>query len=385
MPLENIKGVIIPVETRVWFGQWSCEECIFAISKDISKEQEALQKFNKLFSNNPALMAVSLLPDRKFVEVNDAFIQTTGYLREELLGNTSANLGLYPEEGTKDLITEKLKTEHRIQNLEIKFKTKSGQIRNGILSGEEIESQGNKFFLTVTIDITERKRAELTEKEAIKLKSDLVSIISHELRAPLASIQESLAIVLSQNLTEEQAKFLKIANENVLRLNRLTSTVLDFQKISSGKMDFYREKRDIKDLIESVRGTVGPQLERKGLFLHIAVDQNLPKIFLDQDRIFEVMLNLINNALKVVSSGGITLKVTKKENYIQIVVQDTGPGISEENIAKLFKEFSQIEKDAAGSGLGLYICKKIVEEHKGKIWVESEEGKGSSFYFTLPI
>ena len=160
LPLQGKTGELVPVETRVWFGKWNGADCIFGISKDLTKEQEALQKFNRLFNNNPALMAVSCLPEGRFTDVNDAFLNTLGYSREEVIGKTSTEMGLFFQSEKHREMAEQLQAHGRVASRELKVKCKDGTIIDGLFSGEIIENQGQKYFLTAMIDQTERKRAE---------------------------------------------------------------------------------------------------------------------------------------------------------------------------------------------------------------------------------
>jgi len=153
-------GTIIPVETRIWFGKWNNQDSIFGLSKNLSKEQEALQKFTKLFDNNPALMAVTNLPERKFVDVNKSFIENIGYSYDEIIGKTSIDLGLFVESEKQSEIAVDLQKNKRIQNIELQVRCKNENILDGLFSGEIIESQGKKYFLTVMVDITEQKNLQ---------------------------------------------------------------------------------------------------------------------------------------------------------------------------------------------------------------------------------
>lgn len=157
-PLEVMSkdGKRIPVETRVWFGKWDGQECIFGISKDLSKEQESLQKFTKLFENNPAPMAINSIPESIFTEVNSAFIKKLGYKREEILGKTSHELNLFIDQEKQLQIAKELTLSGRIKDIELRVRCKDGTILYGLFSGEIIENQGKMFFLTVMIDITEQ-------------------------------------------------------------------------------------------------------------------------------------------------------------------------------------------------------------------------------------
>lgn len=165
LPLVSNNGVLLPVETRCWFGKWSGLDCIFGICKDLSKEQEALQKFDRLFRNHPALMAVSNMPERRFTDVNDSFLNTLGFAREEIIGKTSAELGLFVQPEMEKAIYEDLEKQGRVSNVDLKVKRKDGAIVAGLFSGEIIESQGRKLFLSVMIDLTERKKAEAAARE----------------------------------------------------------------------------------------------------------------------------------------------------------------------------------------------------------------------------
>jgi len=160
LPLVAKNGTLLPVETRAWFGTWDGKRCVFGISKDLSIEQEARQRFERLFHNNPALMAVTDFPERRFVDVNDALVRTTGYSREELLGHTAEELGLIINDGRQRQAAEQLVAQGRFSNLSLQVRCKDGSIREGLFSGEIISSQGQNFALTVMVDVTARVRAE---------------------------------------------------------------------------------------------------------------------------------------------------------------------------------------------------------------------------------
>lgn len=160
LPLARKNGSYVPVETHVWFGKWDGKDCIFGLSKNLSAEQEALQKFNKIFDNNPALIAISSVPEGIFTDVNDTFLSKIGYAKEDIIGKTAEELGLFIESEKQKHASIELARKGFIHNLELEVNTSSGKILNGLFSGEIIESQGVKFFLTVMVDITERKQAE---------------------------------------------------------------------------------------------------------------------------------------------------------------------------------------------------------------------------------
>ncbi len=198
LPLEAKNGALVPVETRIWFGQWNGKEALFGISKDLSKEQEALQKFNKLFESNPALMTVTRISDLKIVEVNQAFLTTLGFRRKEVLGKTSMELDLFVDPEKRKKIGAILGEQKSFQNMDLELRTKSGDIREGLFSGEFIESQGERYFLTVMTDITQRKRAEREVALQTKMQEVLIHTAKACINMPLEGMTERVEYFLGE-------------------------------------------------------------------------------------------------------------------------------------------------------------------------------------------
>ena len=230
-------------------------------------------------------------------------------------------------------------------------------------------------------------------KELDKLKDEFISTVTHELRTPLTSIR-ALTEILHDNpsVDETQKKqFTHIIIKETDRLTRLISKVLDLQKIESGKIDLHVSVIDMKELIVDALACVNQLLKDKEIASQVNTPVKTPFTMGDRDRLIQVMVNLISNAAKFCEpkKGAITINLKTKRNYLQVDVIDNGIGISKENQDIIFEKFRQV-KDISrgrptGSGLGLAITKKIIEHHNGKIWVESEPGRGSTFSFTLPI
>ncbi len=168
IPLKTKDDKLVPVETQSWVGKWDGQDCLFAVSKDITKEQEALEKFNKIFDSNPSLMALSSYPDRKFLDVNESFCKALGYQKEEVLGKTTTELKLTMEVDKLDLATAKLVGQGNFKNIHMKVIPREGEIIEGLFSGELIESNGNKYFLTVMTDITDIKKLDNKLRESEK-------------------------------------------------------------------------------------------------------------------------------------------------------------------------------------------------------------------------
>ncbi|MBN1931510.1 MAG: HAMP domain-containing protein [Desulfobacterales bacterium] len=227
-------------------------------------------------------------------------------------------------------------------------------------------------------------------KEVEKLKSEFVMAASHELRTPLTSLGMSVDLLLehaAQALPEKDRGLLQAAHEGVHRINALVNDLLDLSKIEAGRIEMEFEKVEVSNLFDHVRIIFKSQLDMKETTLTYKVDDNLPKVRADANKITWVLTNLISNALRYVQKGGhIILAAERIGPHIHLSVHDDGLGIPQEYQTRIFHKFVQVKgQEAGGTGLGLAICKEIVRAHGGTIWVESSPGKGSTFIFTLPI
>jgi len=239
----------------------------------------------------------------------------------------------------------------------------------------------------------ELKAANERLKELDKLKNEFISTVTHELRTPLTSVR-ALAEVLYYNpdVDAEQLKnFSGIIVKESERLSRLINDVLDFQKIESGRIEWQISKLDFKKIIEDSVVATNQLILEKNIRLNIKLPDNVPMITGDEDRLMQVMVNLISNAVKFCpdAQGVISIGMAVNSDHLRVNVTDNGIGIRPEDHEIIFKEFRQV-KDASrgrptGTGLGLPITKRIIDFHRGKIWVQSELGKGATFLFTLPL
>jgi signal transduction histidine kinase len=250
-------------------------------------------------------------------------------------------------------------------------------------------TRAQEATLNILEDLAESK-SKL--EEALKIKSEFTSVVSHELRTPLTAIKEGIGIVsdgTAGTLTKEQKGFLDIAKRNVDRLARLINDILDFQKLEAGVIAFDIRENSINDAVREAQKTMSALAGEKKLKFTVDLDERLPKFKFDRDKIIQVLYNLLNNAIKFTEAGAIAVKTRHEGNMAHVSVEDTGRGIKEEDLPRLFQKFSQLEngleRKTGGSGLGLAISKEIIERHKGKIWAESKPGTGSVFNFILPI
>jgi signal transduction histidine kinase len=230
-------------------------------------------------------------------------------------------------------------------------------------------------------------------KELDRLKSDFVSNVSHELRTPLTAIKGAVDLVLREvagPLTEKQTHYLIRVRSNTQHLAGLINDLLDLSKIESGKIEMKSSRVSVGGLVHEVVETLRPVAAEKGIALDATTPEPSIMVWADRDKINQVLMNLIGNAIKFTPAHGtVTVSASRNGNDdVQVSVADTGPGIALNEKEKIFDKFYQVaEVDGVkpkGTGLGLAICKALVELHRGRIWVESERSRGSTFSFTLP-
>lgn len=249
-----------------------------------------------------------------------------------------------------------------------------------------LESIGNQLG----ISIENAKLFSEVEKFS-RMKSEFVSHVSHELRTPLSSVKSAVEILLDYGEKDEKVRreFLNVINSEADRLTRLVNDTLDLTKIESGRVKWNFEPLGIGDIITSAVKVVGATGKLKNISLKTNITKDIPTIIGDHDKLFAVMTNLLNNAMKFTVKGEISVGVELMGDVVRVYVADTGKGIPKSDMKKIFEPFYQSSNDEEGkprgTGLGLSICNGIIEKHQGKIWVESKLRKGSIFYFTLPI
>ncbi|MCX5678699.1 MAG: ATP-binding protein [Candidatus Omnitrophica bacterium] len=235
----------------------------------------------------------------------------------------------------------------------------------------------------------ERKNEELRKLD--QLKSDFISTVSHELRTPLSIVKEGISLVLDKiagEVNEKQDHILTTAKDNIDRLARVIDSLLDISKIEAGKASLNKTKFNIKDLVVKTAHSFVLKAREKELEIKAIVPDKDIYVYADADRITQVFVNLIGNAIKFTSEGSVNVSLEDKGKMVECSVADTGIGILAENLPKVFERFQQFGRLAGpgekGTGLGLAISKNIIELHKGQIFVESKSDKGSKFTFILP-
>jgi len=231
-------------------------------------------------------------------------------------------------------------------------------------------------------------------QEIDQMKSDFLASVTHELRSPLTSLTAYIELFLkggAGELNEKAKKFLTIMERSNSRLSRFIDDLLDMAKIERGKMEIRKETMEIMPLVSDTVEFIKPEANRKSIEIEMEIPEKLPLVFVDGERTRQIITNLLSNSIKFTEERGkVSIKIQEEKEYLQFSISDTGIGISPEDMGRIFDKFEQVKevreriKGPKGTGLGLAIAKSLVEAQGGKIWVESEVGKGSTFYFTLP-
>ncbi|WP_445260507.1 PAS domain-containing hybrid sensor histidine kinase/response regulator [Pseudanabaena sp. UWO311] len=378
------------------------------LAEESLAESEA---FNRQLVEEFPIGLASCRMDGQLVFVNTAFAKILGRTVEETLSLSYWDItpSKYAEQEAEQV--QLIQTQGRYGPYEKEYIHKDGYLVPVLLSGLMILQNGEILIWSSVQDISDRKQAEaqlqLANEElmrATRLKDEFLANMSHELRTPLNSILGMTEILQEEifgSINERQLKSLQTIEHSSTHLLALINDILDVAKIESGQVTLDLSSTSIESLCKSSLSFIKQQALTKRIQLTLRVPKNLPEILLDERRIRQVLINLLNNAVKFTLEGGtITLEVAQvkldigatnltTQNYLKISVIDTGIGISAENIQKLFQPFVQIDsalnRQYTGTGLGLALVKRIVELHGGSIELTSELGVGSRFVINLPF
>lgn len=364
------------------------------VERDIALQRVALseKRLQAILDNTPALIYIKDSKGR-FILVNRKYGAVFNVRTQDMVGKTIYDM-FPPEQATVFAQNDKVVLRQgEAGEFEEMLTHPDGTLHTYLSAKFPLwdPMSNEKLVCGVSIDITDRKEEEARAHDLAKFKSEFASIVSHELRSPLTLIRGEVELVddgTMGSVTPEQKKHLDIAIHSVDRLNRLITDVLDFQKLESGQMGFVPEPNNVAAIAGDCVGGFRTVAAGKGLELRVDLPSTLPLVLCDKDALVEVLTNLIDNAIKYTDSGYVEVHAREKNGYVEVGVTDSGVGIPQEDQNKLFHTFSRVRtkgRKAEGTGLGLVICKKIVENHGGTIGMTSQPGKGSTFLFTLPV
>lgn len=380
---------------------------LFAVSVtsrlEVSRQTKKLKESEKRYEALTRVTPVGIFRtdvDGKTTFVNDTWCEISGLSFSEALGVGWLNAVHSDDKKMLASNWQSVTSSSKSSTADYRFVHADGSVVWVI--GQAVPEYNAKNELTGYVgtitDITERKKVEELKvavakaESADKLKSAFLATMSHELRTPLNSIIGFTGILLQKlvgPLSVEQEKQLKMVQSSALHLLNLINDVLDISKIEADQVTIACEQFEITQVFSQCLEKIQPMALIKGLKLTKNIEHDALVLESDKRRVEQILINLLNNAVKFTESGEVVLKSKLIGETIQISVKDTGIGITDENIQTLFMPFKQIDtgltRKYEGTGLGLSICKRLVELLGGKIWVESELDKGSEFIFTLPL
>ena len=408
--VREIPASMVIIAHRATYGR---VEYLSTISRDISLRKQAEDelresenRFRRLAANvDDLIYRIRMVPTPIFEYLSPAVTLMTGYAPEDYYADPNLVVrNVHPDDRVE---LEKFMRGEDVfgRSIPLRWVHKDGRtIWTEQRNVPVYDESGNLIAIEgIARDITDRRRAEAAvleselkakEVEALQridgLRKDLIATVSHELRNPLASIKGYISTLLQPDVTwgpELQREFLEVADQEADRLNRLVGDLLIMSQLEAGVMKLDREQTWMADLAGDLHAHVGPLAT--GHELTIVFGDDLPAVSIDQHRIVQVISNLVSNASKFSDPGThIAISADRFEDQVVVRVSDEGKGIPGDLLQRVFEPFYRVDDSAVptspGSGLGLSICLKMVEAHGGEIWVESEPGKGTSVYFSLP-
>jgi PAS domain S-box-containing protein len=386
----RLDGTVIDVEVTAVPIMWEGRPAMQVVFRDITERkrmEEELkaseERYRDLFEN--ANDGIYIL-DRagRIVSFNRKAEELTGYTFEEVRGQPYTLLVSSGPERKKARRAFLKNMRGQPDKTELTIIRKDGREVILELSTRPIWQGGQIVGIQgIARDITERKELE-------RLKSDFISTVSHELRTPLTSIKGYVDLVLAGDvgpLTPEQKEFLTIVSQNTTRLTELINDLLEIERLESGRIEFEFAELDLAEVLENVARSLHVNAEQKGLEFLTEIPSGL-KVRGDRERLAQVFLNLLSNAIKYTPAGTVELRAHQEDDAVVVEVRDTGIGLSESDLQKLFQKFFRSDnpyvRKVGGTGLGLSIAKAIVERHGGTITVTSQLGQGSTFTVRLP-
>jgi PAS domain S-box-containing protein len=359
------------------------------------KDLDSEAKIQAVFGLSPTILCISGLEDGRIREVNDTFLQVTGYTREEILGRTVTELGLWLDPDQQEQGMKLLRAGTPIHDAEARFRMKNGEERVTVLAADVVMVEGQACVLTALTDITDRKRAK-EEAEALaeslraadRAKDAFLAMLGHELRNPLGTITNAVAALDKVGGSEISRNLVAVIGRQAGHLARLVDDLLDVARLTSGKIELRPQRVDLRALAAQcleARARAGGEAEHS-----VTLGGEAVHVHGDPTRLAQVLDNLVDNALKYTSPGGRVEIITElRRDQAVLRVRDSGIGMPAELVPHIFDLFTQapqsLERSHGGLGLGLALVKRLVELHEGSVSASSAgPGQGSEFTVTLP-
>ncbi|HUY29278.1 MAG TPA: PAS domain S-box protein [Candidatus Binataceae bacterium] len=406
-------GEVAPCLISAVIVELNGDPCIVSFVRDVTnlklietKLKQSEATLRKVIEAFPDPITINTLSDGRFIAVNNAALQVTGYTREEMLDQHAAEF--WSDRAQLGKFLKHMRTDSAVRNMEMGLRNKHGGVSPNLVSAVLADIDGKQSIISITRDITALKNTEnelRAAREAAlaagRAKSEFLSSMSHEIRTPMNAILGMTEILWDSSLGQEQRRYLSIMRANGDALLKLINDILDLAKIESGRLQMETTEVKLDEVVDQVAETMAIRAHEKGLELSVRVAPDVPlNLIGDPLRLRQILINLVGNAVKFTETGAIVLSVERvtpdaaavqpnaaiDESCLRFSVRDTGVGIPRDKLSLLFSSFTQADSSTTrkygGSGLGLAIVKRLVELHGGEIHVESEPGRGSCFSFT---
>ncbi|MGD9969544.1 MAG: PAS domain S-box protein [Sulfuricurvum sp.] len=377
-------------------------------AKDVSEEKQirtnlirAENKFHAIFQESLDGIALLDTQTQKFIDFNTKTLEMYGYGEEEFKTLEPKDLDVVYD-AEQVIRTQQNIIEKGWDRFVTKHKTKSGTILDIIVGARILDVSDEKILFLTFHDITEQKALEQTlveakeeAEKATRAKSEFLANMSHEIRTPLNGVIGLNTLLLKTSLDAQQDEYVRKSLQSSKSLLGIINDILDYSKIEAGKLDLSNHPFSLEEVLRATSDLFDYAIAKKGLEIHIDKDLSIPER-LDGDalRLTQILNNLVGNAVKFTENGDITIQTRLMENNadsvrIRFSIRDTGIGMDEDEVNRLFRAFTQTDasntRKYGGTGLGLVISKRLIELMEGNIWVESAKGVGTTFYFTVSM
>jgi PAS domain S-box-containing protein len=358
---------------------------------------ESEARFSAAFQASPVFISIFRVKDEKYVLANDALVNWLGYDCSEVLGRTSGELGMWDDPADRELIWRELRSVGSIRQRECRWRNRAGKLFTILLSAETISIAKEPHILSMALDITNRKQAEIEmlkalarEKELSQLKSNFVSMVSHEFRTPLGIIQSSAELLhdfFQEMPFEERDAQLESITRNTRRMAGMMEEILVLSRLEAGKLDFRPSRLDLAAVCRRIADEVLSATNRRcPIGLHLPAD--IGQAQADEGLLGHIFTNLLTNAVKYSEPDSVVrLEVQQHGVNAHFIISDQGIGIPEEDQPRLFTAFHRGANvgNRSGTGLGLLLVRRCVQLHRGHLQIQSELGKGTVVTVTLPV
>jgi len=406
--IQSTAGEALWVDCRAGTVTWGGEPAVVASCFDITEQKladqarwETEQLFRRVFELSPDILTLSRLEDGRYDFVNPAFLQALGLEMEDVIGSTSADLGIWTATTSREAFIQALRDNEVVNGFEAEVRRGDGATVDVSMSATTLEFRGDEYILMIAHDITEKKRQrlELIESKraaeiANRTKSEFLANISHELRTPLNAVIGFAELMTAETLgplgNPQYREYCRDILDAGRHLLSIINDILDLSKLEAGRLTVSPDRVVVSELMTACARLIAERAEAAGLLLEIEQPQEPLEVLADPKRMKQALINLLSNAIKFTPEGGrVRLQADSREGAgVVFTVSDTGIGMTGEEKEKALTPFGQIDSSLArkyeGAGLGLPLVSALVEMQQGRFELESTPGKGTTARIHMP-